>query len=200
MTWAACLPFSLTEEQLANSPIAGGDFRTLSSASFSNGTLTLNFTDEGAVKSITAGTPYLVKWENGDDITDLTFSCVTIAYTYHPVETNAVTFSGNFNPVGCSAGDNTMLYLGAENKLYYPSTAMTINAFRAYFQLNGIEAGDPTKGVRQFVLNFGEESTGVTTPLHYREGQGSSWFTLDGRQLNGKPTAKGVYIPPGQMS
>ena len=201
-----CLPFSLTETQLANSQLAGGDFRTLSSASFSNGTLTLNFTDKGAVTSITAGTPYLVKWANGDDITDLTFSGVKIDYTYHPVETDVVTFSGNFNPVGCSAGDNTMLYLGADNKLYYPSEAMTINSFRAYFQLNnGLTAGEPSSsgGIRAFVLNFGDESeqTGITDqPILNSQfsNLNSEWYTLDGRRLSGKPTTKGLYIVNGR--
>ena len=201
-----CLPFSLTEEQLANSPIAGGDFRTLRSASFSDGTLTLNFTDEGAVKSITAGTPYLVKWANGNSITDLTFNGVTIDYTYNPVEKGVVTFSGNFNPVGCSAGDKTMLYLGAGNKLYYPNATMTINAFRAYFQLNnGITAGelaDPgnpeqgTQQVRAFVLNFGGEETGILSTTNFTNS--STWYTLDGRKLNGKPTTKGLYINNGR--
>ena len=199
-----CLPFSLTEEQLAASPIAGGDFRTLSSASFSDGTLTLNFTDEGAVKSITAGTPYIVKWENGDPITDLTFNGVTIAYTYNPMEKGVVTFSGNFSPVGCSAGDNTMLYLGANNTLYYPSKAMTINAFRAYFQLNnGITAGDPSSpnAIRAFVLNFGEgEQTGIFSATLNDKGQmiNDKWYSLDGRKLNGKPTTKGLYINNGK--
>ena len=205
-----CLPFSLTETQLAASPIAGGDIRTLSSASFSDGTLTLNFTDEGAVKSITAGTPYLVKWANGNSITNPTFNDVTIAYTYHPVETNVVTFSGNFSPVGFSSdGDNTILYLGANDKLYYPNATMTINSFRAYFQLNnGITAGElanpgnPEQGtqqVRAFVLNFGEGETGILSTTNFTNFTNSStWYTLDGRKLNGKPTTKGLYINNGR--
>ena len=194
-----CLPFSLTETQLAASPIAGGDIRTLSSATFSDGTLTLNFTDKGAVKSITAGTPYIVKWDEGDPVCDLKFSDVTINYTYHPVETAAVTFSGNFNPVGCSAGDNTMLFLGADNKLYYPSSTMTIGAFRAYFQLNGIEASDPTATIRAFVLNFGDETVSEVNEIKgVKEVKDNSWFDLSGRRLQGKPTTKGVYINNGK--
>ena len=199
-----CLPFSLTEKQLADiaCPLAGADIRTLSSATFSDGTLTLNFSAEGTVKSITAGTPYLVKWEEGDDIIDPTFNDVTIAYAYHPVETGVVTFSGNFNPVGCSAGDNTMLYLGAGNKLYYPNATMTINSFRAYFQLNnGITAGDPSSpnAIRAFVLNFGDEETGILSTTNFTNFTNSdAWYSLDGRKLNGKPTTKGLYINNGR--
>ncbi|MBR5440739.1 MAG: 5'-methylthioadenosine/S-adenosylhomocysteine nucleosidase, partial [Prevotella sp.] len=32
--------------------------------------------------------------------------------------------------------DRSILFLGGDNKLYYPSTAMTIGAFRAYFKLS----------------------------------------------------------------
>ena len=122
-----CLPFSLTEEQLEASPLAGGDIRTLSSATFSKGTLTLNFTNEGDVKSITAGTPYIVKWASGsDDIPNPSFNGVKIEYAYLPVETDVVTFQGNYSPVGVGeGGDNTMLYLSVDNEgnsvLYYPN-------------------------------------------------------------------------------
>ena len=197
-----CLPFSLTETQLAASPLAGGDFRTLSSATFSNGTLTLNFTAEGEVKSLTAGTPYIVKWGDGGLIQDPRFEKMAISYTYNPVETDVVTFSGNFSPVGCSAGDNTMLYLGAGNKLYYPNATMTINSFRAYFQLNnGITAGDPSSpnAIRAFVLNFGDEQTGIAHPdfTDYTD-KADDWYSLDGRKLNGKPTQKGIYVVNGK--
>ena len=192
-----CLPFSLTAEQLEAeaSPLAGGDIRTLSSASFSNGTLTLNFTDEGVVTSITAGTPYIVKWPSGSDITTPTFTNVTFDYTYHPVETEVVTFQGNFNPVGVGEeGDNTMLFLGDGNTLYYPNDAMTINAFRAYFKLNnGLVGGEQITagGINNFVLNFGDE-TGLTS-IPSPRGEGSDiWYAIDGRKLSGKPTQKGI--------
>lgn len=118
---------------------------------------------------------------------------------------NFLTFKGNYAPVSIGeGGDNTLLYIGTQNTLYYPNAAMNINAFRAYFQLDGIKVGDPTNpqsgNVRQFVINFGEESTAVTTPLHDRKGQvdGASWFTLDGRRLSGKPTTKGIYLSGGR--
>ena len=197
-----CLPFSLTEEQLTNSPLAGGDIRTLSSALFSSGTLTLNFTE---VESITAGTPYIVKWDEGDDIVNPTFNNVKIKYTYLPVEKGVVTFYGNYSPVGVGeGGDNTMLYLGLDDEgkstLFYPNAAMTINSFRAYFQLNnGLVGGEPssTEGINNFVLNFGDD-TGLT-PIPSPRGEGSSYYySLDGRKLSGKPTRKGVYIHNGQ--
>ena len=94
-----------------------------------------------------------------------------------------------------------MLYLAADNTLYYPNDAMTIGAFRAYFQLaNGITAGDKADGVR-IVLNFGDdESTqGVTTPLSTARGNGGeAWYAIDGRRLMGKPAASDLYIHNGR--
>ena len=89
--------------------------------------------------------------------------------------------------------DQSILFLGAKNTLYYPQKGATINAFRAYFDLGGAHA-------RQFVLNFGEE-TGISeaAPLNDK-GQmtNDKWYTLDGVKLDGKPTKKGLYIHGGR--
>ena len=116
----------------------------------------------------------------------------------------SVTFKGTFGPhdIGGTDGDNTKLYLGNGNKLYWPSGAKSINAFRAYFQLNnGITAGNqPNSGVRAFVLNFdGDEETGIAT-TNYTDSTDSdnAWYDLSGRKLSGKPTTKGLYINNGK--
>jgi hypothetical protein len=115
----------------------------------------------------------------------------------------SVTFKGTFDPVTIDEdGDNTKLYLGSGNKLYWPSKAMSINAFRAYFQLNNITAGNPSSsGVRAFVLNFdGNEQTGIATTNYTNfSNSDNAWYTLDGRKLSGKPTTKGLYINKGKM-
>ena len=56
-----CLPFALTAEQIATSPLAGFVIKELngSTSGLNGSTLTLNFTDATA---ITAGKPYIVKW------------------------------------------------------------------------------------------------------------------------------------------
>ena len=63
-----CLPFSLTEEQIAASPLAGATIKELLTSSNldSEGKLTLNFQDATA---ITAGKPYMVKWDNTPALT-----------------------------------------------------------------------------------------------------------------------------------
>ena len=65
-----CLPFNMTAEQLAASPLAGATLMELngntSAFEETSGTLTLNFTD---ATTIVAGKPYLMKWKNGLTVT-----------------------------------------------------------------------------------------------------------------------------------
>ena len=211
-TWnTLCLPFSMTAEQVSAqlAPAALMELDTEAGTyehitGFENGTLYLNFKNAG---SIEAGKPYIIKWNatTPDYITDPVFSNVTISNALTQVQSDdgTVAFVGNYNPVSIGeGGDNTMLYLGADNTLYYPSAAMAIGACRAYFRLNGITAGTPTDpqsgNILQFVLNFDEESTGIENVQHSTFNvQSEGWFTLDGRRLSGKPTTKGIYINNG---
>ena len=80
-----------------------------------------------------------------------------------------------------------------------------IVTLQAYFRLRGgLTAGDPASpaSVRAFVLNFGDgETTGIDEIVNSESSDSTSldaWYTLDGRKLNTKPTAKGVYIRNGR--
>ncbi|MBR1520243.1 MAG: hypothetical protein IJ635_03290 [Bacteroidaceae bacterium] len=208
-----CLPFSVT---LAGSPLAGATARPLTSASISGSTLTLTFSD--AVTTLKAGTPYIIKWTKPDpyvaydgtnadgtsDIVSPVFSGVTISSTAADMVTDAVTFRGTFSPVNIPGEDRSILFLGSANTLYYPNAAMQIGSCRAYFQLNGITAGDPGSGapVRTFVLHFGDEdeATGIISISKESKSQGvaDGWYTLDGRRLQGQPSQRGIYINNGR--
>jgi hypothetical protein len=202
-----CLPFSMSAEQIAASELAGADIRTLSSASLSDGgVLTLNFTpafdennlENGAVTAITAGKPYIIKWANGEPIENPTFENVTVTSTSPAddvVSTDGrVQFLGNYSYREFTETDKSILLMGGTNSLYYPVSGASIGAFRSYFQLSDGQQA------RQFVLNFGD---GVATGIELlnfsqEEKDGASWYSVDGVKLNGKPTAKGLYIHGGR--
>ena len=138
-----------------------------------------------------------------DRVVEPIFEDVTIDNTNRNFTSGPVTFMGTFEPfiIG-EGGDNSILYLGNDNTLYYPNSAMTIKACRAYFQLNGITAGEPTapNGIRAFNLNFGDgdETQGISlTPAPSPKGEGSI-YTLGGVKLDKMPTRKGVYIMNGR--
>ena len=72
-----------------------------------------------------------------------------------------------------------------------------MEGFRAYFLLKGeaAQAKDLT-----FVMNFGE---GETIGIINLKADGTAYgkeavYTLDGRRLQGQPSAKGVYIINGK--
>ena len=198
------LPYNLKTDvsvmELDNSTNGGTAFDA------TTGTLTLNFKTVGTNTEITKGKPYIIKWTSGEDIADPVFNNVdgtnmTANTTTVKSSDNYVTFRGTYDPVTFEANDRTKLFLGSANTLYYPSADVTVNAFRAYFQLNnGLTAGDPAApnapGVRTFNLNFGEESTGISSTPNPSM-NGGEWYDLQGRRLNTKPTASGLYIHNG---
>ena len=204
-----CLPFAV--DLTASGTLSGDNVQAMTlnttTSTFADGTLTLNFT---AATTIPAGTPFIIKWdESGTDITNPVFEGVTVSNATNDATVEGVlTFTGTYAPVSIAdGGDNTKLYLGSANKLYYPTKAMTIGTHRAYFQLApGITAGEPVSGsnaklIRAFNLNFGDdEATGIIS-VHdsgFMVNGSDAWYTLDGRRLDGQPTAKGLYIHGGK--
>ena len=174
---------------------------TLQSSAYdaATGTLTLNFETVSAVE---AGKPYIVKWTQIDkEIKNPVFMDVTISSQVKNIKTDAVTFCGLFDPLRMKANDKTKLYLGNGNTLYYPDSEMTINAFRAYFQLaDGLTAADlPAGNVRLFFGDEEETGVGSLTPAPSAKGEESDyWYAIDGRKLSGRPSQPGVYINKGE--
>ena len=211
-----CLPFDLN---ISGSILDGDnvDVRTLSSSDFdsSTGVLTLNFTNKGDVTTLDAGTPYIIKWsktnESAPDLTNLTdptFKGVTINNSVNNVSFTHVQFIGTYSPIVWETENKGILLVGGNN-LYYPQPSggqnPRINAFRAYFKLNGIT------NASEFVLNFDDETTGVRPPSISPKGEnteaspwgglvGVSWYDLSGRKLDQQPTQKGLYIHSGRKT
>jgi len=202
-----CLPFNLP---LSGSVLDGDnvELMTLSDASFSQGTLCLFFVFAYDIK---AGKPYIIRWNNtGRHIVNPVFKGVKIVNA--SLDENAVTkndvisFKGIYSPFEITEANNKLLYLGDGDQIYYPSAAMTINAFRAYFELQGdLVCGEPSStdnetdnGINAFVLNFGEATSIENVQWSMVNGQSDTWYDLSGRKLNGKPTAKGIYIKDGK--
>lgn len=198
-----CLPFDVT---LSGSPLEGAEARTLEDARIEGSTLKLDFSEP--VDVLSAGVPYIIKWENDDpniaedNIFEPVFSSVTFSTQLNHVEKAGVlTFTGTYSPVCIqSAGDNTKLYLGSGNQLYYPSGAMTIGSQRAFFQLaDGITAGDSedeASPIKAFVLNFGEEN-GISV-VKATSSEGAGWYDLSGRRHDAMPSAPGIYLHNGK--
>ena len=171
-----CLPFSL--DGFTGTPLAGATVKTLGSASFADGTLTLNFED---ATEIMAGKPYIVKWEaqTPDYVENPVFEGVTIRDANNPVRTGVVDFMGIYAPYSTGA-NKEMLYLDTDNKLNYPNAEMTINALRAYFQLASAvdDSGDVNGDGKVNV-------TDVTMMVDYILGKENASFIIGNADMKG---------------
>ncbi len=228
-----CLPFSLGDNvpdddfTFSGTPLEGAIVKELTSSTLTNdGTLTLNFSEDN-LTSIEAGKAYIVKWEDPEDyeedpdydddyeyyddepeyeINNPIFTDVTITAP-HPVNQFSndfvYIFQGNFDPYRLTPGNQTELYLGANNTLYYAAedSNVTIGAFRGYFKY--AQSGTGSTPVKSFVLNFGDEETGIqeiTTDSNSSNFSNSSnpYISLDGRRLTSQPVTPGLYIHNGR--
>ena len=193
-----CLPFDL--DNFTGTQLDGATVKKLASSSYSadTKTLTLNFE---TVSSIEYGRPYLVRWNSGGNVVNPMFRNVKVHRPVTPAdETDCVDFIGCYSPVTLAAYDRTVLYLGGDNKLYYPGVDVPVNAFRGYFQLkNGLTAGDLlTNGAKNFVLNFGDSTTEIVNYQLSTVNSNDGWYSINGRKLSGEPKQKGIYIHNGK--
>jgi uncharacterized repeat protein (TIGR02543 family) len=113
----------------------------------------------------------------------------------------SVSFVGSFSPVPLTAGDKSVLFLGAANTLYYPGADMTVGSCRALFRLSGITAGDPASAsIKEFRLNFGNEeddATSLSEDLRVKsEESNDAIYNLAGQRL--QKLQKGINIIGGK--
>ena len=211
-TWnTLCLPFDLRD--FTGTLLEDAEVRRLDISSFGNtgfdettGTLTLDFIK---IDEVFAGEPFIVRWgtpENagGENIVNPVFHAVKVenvdidqrGYKINQL----VKFSGTFKPENIYTELNYKLYLGADNKLYYPKNEnFKVKAFRAYFELLGsLVAGTPASQVKAFVLNFGDENTTGILEVSMQSDKSDNWYSLDGIRLSKKPSKKGIYIHNGR--
>lgn len=194
-----CLPFDLDADQIAASFGEGAVVKTLDSYSNNGSTLTIGFAD---VTAINAGAPYIVYIPAGAAIVNPIFKDVTInkvdPFTKGMARTNItnILFVGRYSPYTFS-NDRTKLFL-QNDQLYYPNAdGVTINAFRAFFVLDGGEAPDVASA--NIIIDWGdEETTGVTSMEDGRSLMEDGWYTLQGVKLDDKPSAPGIYINNGR--
>lgn len=212
-TWnTICLPFFTT---VYGGVFEGAEIRSLQTASVDGSTLNLTF--DVPVEFMDAGRPYIVRWEKPADYegNEKKYDIVNPVFTEAEITEDVVNFDsgsgdtrvrflGTYDAINIDALDKSILFLGANNKLYYPDgeTKATIGACRAYFKI-GDDAD--TNNARRFTsinINFGDTST--TTAINScveanAAKANNAWYTLDGRKLKAEPTHKGVYIYNGRV-
>ena len=212
-TWyTICLPFAvdLTAE---NCDLKDADVREMTEASLDGGKMTLNFS-ETSVTSMEAGKPYLIKWAKPEGVSSSTIVALgfgeaefdedledqVVENPFDLGDGKSITFKGTYAPVSyAEADDNSVLFVGDNNTLYYPTKGASLGAFRASFQLEGLTAYEPAAVEEEaaseapvFVLSFG--ATNVKNAI--MEAASGEYYDLSGRRV-AQPT-KGIYIVNGK--
>ena len=199
------LPFDLTLDQVAASPLGDADVRTLTNnITEDDYKVTLNFTAEGEALTswggnmFYGGVPYIAKWAEGNDVVNPEFANVTITnQQYYVGDNTKVVFEGTYAPISFDAADTSVLFIGEGNKLYWPEAGAKIGAFRGFFELIGMTAEYNASGAKQFVTNLDDEDpTAIANISNVKDN--NDWYDLSGRKLAGKPNMKGIFVTGGR--
>lgn len=207
-----CLPFAIGNATAAEghhfdgTPLEGAELMELDTQAGSyehqtgidGSTLYLNFK---AATSIVAGTPYIIKWASGDNLVNPVFTGVTIddsaeAQARKTISFTGGSFVGSYDPFAITDGNiDEIIYLGSNNTIGYASEPRTLRPFRAHFE---VPTGSGARAMTRTVVNFGDgETTGlkaIDNGKREMDSEDGAWYDLSGRRLEGKPSAKGVYI------
>ena len=181
-----CLPFDVNNDMLKYKFGDDVELAQLSDTHMENGTLYFDFI---LADAITAGVPYLIYVSDAVE-SPITFNAVTVKKETHPVSTSLAKFTPVFDVTTLQNGNENILFLGANNTLFYPSTTSgAMKGFRAYFEVKG-----EAQGAKAMVM-MDNSLTGVKTILNENL-QNEQVYDLQGRMVT-RP-AKGLYIMNGK--
>jgi len=161
-----CLPFALTDAQLQSVFGVDYDLQELTGSSLDGETLNLEFTKCTALE---AGKPYLL--QPSVNVTNPVFEGVTItAPSPGTSSTTYVYYKAVYSPTSLEGGNRNLLFLGADNELFWPESTGNLNGFRAYFEIKDASA---QAAKRARISMGGKIATGIENPspaLPSREG------------------------------
>ena len=141
-----CLPIDLNVEE---EPFTDATIKILdsSASSYDTATKTLTVTFKAFTGDvIPAGTPFIVKWATGSNITNPYFANVIVGTSAKSVVFTDGEFAGSYKPVTLS---DKAMYFGSDKPQAWPSTNTTVNAFKAHIIPDD---GD----VERIIINFGD--------------------------------------------
>ena len=164
-----------------------GSYTTASASEIANSLDSDNWTTESSNA--------IPKMNANNNLKNPKFNGVTISDTTKDTNFSGGTFKGNYDQLVISDDNRDhILLFASQNKIGYANTYRILNAFRAYIYIPKPAA------VRSFAMDFGDDGTlGIQQIVNSKSSNSKSeWYSLDGRQLQGKPAQKGVYITKGR--
>ena len=175
------LPFALSADELAASPLAGCILKQLDTEGYydnnnvrytepaegrhrtgvdsETGMIHIYFQDTTA---IAAGKPYLISWAAGDPVINPDFTNVTLTNNTDDVKGKLIIFKSLYNPRSFASENKMALYFNENGELVHPGgeNPVIVGAFRAYFILTNLQgSGDP--GLQLQVISNIDIPTGI---------------------------------------
>jgi len=145
-TWQSItLPFSLSAEELAASPLSGCTLKELDTDSSYNDTenklVYLYFKDTTAIE---AGVPYIIRWPQGDPILSPEFTNVTLTNKTADAKGRLIMYKAIYSPQTFTSANKKVLYFREDGVLVYPdgTQPVTVGSCRAYFRLTNFQADE----------------------------------------------------------
>ena len=198
-----CLPFSMTAEQIGNSPLNNSKIVELDTekTTLSDGVLTIAYK---TATEIEAGKPYMVKWvineETGDThIDNPIFKNVTISTAAPTAVTAAgISFTGTFAPLALANGDKTRLWLDDDVRLRWVSGQdEQVSPTWCYWNLNGLDAST----LNAIVVTFDDGSMPIVELMDGMKdfsilsafGEQEVNASMEGRELSAVQQADGTW-------
>ncbi len=213
-----CLPFAFTSAKASDGITDGGKFYTFKSVDLE--AMTVYMEEDNKISAgMTAGVPYLFVPDVTGEVTFTGSETVpatpttadqvkddwTFAGTYSRIDwDNADKFTGYDGVYGFVVNAQSTLNPGDFAKVKIGGSAYT-PAFRAIMKYKAPAGSRPFSAkaapsapqkMKVVLIGANGTVTGVSQ-IDVME-QGSEWYTVDGKKLQGKPTTKGIYIRDGK--
>ena len=195
-----CLPFSLTEDQIAESPLAGATIKKFYDGNVTGKHVDIVFSD---ATEIDAGNFYIFKWaETGDDLANPVFNNVEIVksdeYVVEKKDNDNFLIFGNFDsfPIDPSVDGCYTYFLGSEGHLKYSDKYRVLNTFRIFFRFTA-DKNDASALELNLIFDDGNTQTGIVELDGVRKNKVNNTYNLQGVKVN-DPKQKGIYIQNGR--
>jgi len=145
-TWQPlALPFDLSADELAASPLAGCQIKQFDTDSsyndVANHMVYLYFKDTTAIE---AGRPYIIRWESGDPVLSPEFTNVTLTNKTEDAKGKLLLYKSIYSPQTFTSVNKMVLYFAEDGVLKFPDgeSPATVGSCRAYFRLTNLQDED----------------------------------------------------------
>ena len=177
--------------------IDGGEEACAYTATYNGGAGTLTLHKLGTDgRSIPAGTAVIVVASESNTQVGMTVDN-TLGNFEGDNDLHGVDIDTPTSTILTNLGDGTLYVLGNKNAHFgfHQFEGATMAGRKAFLLVDSGVAQS-----RSLTMVFDDETTGINETVAKAEDAGSGWYTTDGRKLNAKPTAKGLYINNGRKT